>query len=137
MPTTPWKKCADTEPNNPYVVFLTYLPLKRYRMIPRFLFYTVRILVQLTKSRGLVGYSLRANLFKNSFWTLSVWQDQSALRDFAFKGFHREVMKLLRNDMGSTKFIKWTLEGTAVPPSWEDAMRRFLISIEPAPPSTP
>ncbi len=125
MPTTPWKKCADLDPNRTYVAFLTYLPLKQFRMIPRFLFYTVRVLVQLSKSDGLGGYSLRANLFKNSFWTLSVWEDESALRGFAFTGFHKGIMKLLRNDMGSTRFIKWAVQGTDVPLSWEDAMRRF------------
>ncbi|MGA8833407.1 MAG: DUF3291 domain-containing protein [Desulfomonilaceae bacterium] len=125
MPTTPWKRCAGPDPIHTYVAFLTYLPLKRYRMIPRFLFYTVRVLVQLSKSNGLVGYSLRANLFKNNFWTLSVWEDESALRNFAFKGFHKGIMKLLRNDMGPTRFIKWAVKGTEVPPSWEDAMQRF------------
>ncbi len=125
MPTTPWKRCADPDRNRSYVAFLTYLPLKRYWTTPRFLFYTVRILVQLSKSHGLVGYSLRAYLFKKSFWTLSVWEDESALRDFAFKGFHKGVMKLLRNDMGSTRFIRWAVKGTEIPPSWEDAMRLF------------
>ncbi len=125
MPTTPWKKCAAPDPNRSYVALLTYLPLKRYPMIPRFLFYTARVLVQLSKSNGLVGYSLRANLFKNNFWTLSLWEDESALRNFAFKGFHKGVMKLLRNDMGPTRFIKWAVKATDVPPSWEDAMRRF------------
>ena len=125
MPTSPWKKCANPDPNLTYVAFLTYLPLKRYWMIPRFLFYTARILAQLSKSNGLVGYSLRAYLFENNFWTLSVWEDESALRNFAFKGSHKGVMKSLRNNMGSTQFIKWAVNGTDVPLSWEDAMRRF------------
>ncbi|MFA6221732.1 MAG: DUF3291 domain-containing protein [Desulfomonilaceae bacterium] len=125
MPTTPWKKCVDSDPSRTYVVFLTYLPLKRYRTTPRFLFYTAKILVQLSQSNGLVGYSLRAHLFKNSFWTLSAWENESALRDFAFKGFHKGVMKLLRTDMGSTRFVRWTVNGTEIPLSWEDAMRRF------------
>ncbi|MGA8833287.1 MAG: hypothetical protein ACLQT6_00765 [Desulfomonilaceae bacterium] len=50
---------------------------------------------------------------------------KAMVRRFAFKGFHKGVMKLLRNDMGSTRFIKWAVNGTEVPPSWEDAMRRF------------
>jgi hypothetical protein len=125
MPTTPWKKYTAPDPNRTYVAFLTYLPLKRYRTTPRFLFYTAKILVQLSQSNGLVGYSLRAYLFDNSFWTLSAWKDESALRDFAFKGIHKSGMKLLRNDMGSTRFMKWAVKGTETPLSWEDAARRF------------
>jgi hypothetical protein len=125
MPTTPWKKHIVPDPNRTYVAFLTYLPLKRYRTTLRFLFYTTKIVVQLNQSDGLVGYSLRAYLFKNSFLTLSAWKDESALRDFAFKGFHKNVMKLLRNDMGSTRFMKWAVRGTDIPLSWEDAARRF------------
>ncbi|MGC8603228.1 MAG: DUF3291 domain-containing protein [Desulfomonilaceae bacterium] len=73
----------------------------------------------------MIGYSLRADLIKNNFWTLSVWENEAALRGFAFAGFHKGVMKLLRKHMGPTRFIKWAVTGADALPSWDDAMRQF------------
>ncbi len=124
MPTIPWKTFKKSEPKHHYCALLTYLPLKRYRTIPRFLVYTKKIQDQLSESHGLMGYSLRAHFLKKDFWTLSVWQDLEALHAFAFSGFHRTVMKSLRHEMGPTQFIRWELSGSVVPPSWEEALQR-------------
>ena len=37
---------------------------------------------QLAGAEGLVGYSLRAKPLSRSYWTLSVWNDQTALEQF-------------------------------------------------------
>lgn len=124
MSTIPWKTLAKSEPSRHYCTLLTYLPLKRYRTIPRFLIYTKRIQDQLSESRGLIGYSLRAHFLKKDFWTLSVWQDPEALHAFKVSGFHRTVMKALRHEMGPTQLIRWELSGSMVPPSWEGALQR-------------
>ena len=99
--------------------------MKRYRTIPRFGGYSRRIQTQLSKARGLIGYSLRANLLKRDFWTLSVWEGKAALMEFVHKGFHSGVMVVLRPDIGATDFIRWQLKGSQVPPAWEEALRRW------------
>ena len=56
-------------------VVLLYLPLKRLRAMPRFLWYALLIMGQLRRSEGLIGYSLGARLSSLEFWSLSLWKD--------------------------------------------------------------
>ena len=96
MPATLWKAFGTPDPNSDYLALLSYLPLKRYRTIPRFVGYSRHIQTQLGEARGLNGYSLRTNLLKCDFWTLSVWEREAALMEFIHKGFHSGVMVVLR-----------------------------------------
>ena len=125
MAATRWKLLADAEPEREYLALLSYLPVKRYRTIPRFLEYTGRIRAQLDESRGVVGYSVRAQILKRDFWTLSVWENESRLMEFVQHGFHSGVMIVLRQDMGATNFVRWKVRGADIPPSWGDALRRW------------
>jgi len=73
---------------------------------------------------GLVGYSLIAHIVAKRFWTLSVRQDEVALMDFVRKHPHNEAMIALRGFMGGSGFVRCTVLGSAVPPSWTEAMER-------------
>jgi heme-degrading monooxygenase HmoA len=86
--------------------------------------YVRRIRRQLAETPGLIGYSMRANLFRHRFWTLSVWEDEMALMAFVEKDPHRTTMGALQPHMDATGFIRWKIAGPDVPPSWDDAMRR-------------
>jgi hypothetical protein len=122
----PWKALAPVDRDREYLALLSYLPLRRYSKIPRFLQLTLQILRQLRGSPGAIGYSLRAKLLSRRFWTLSVWESERALMDFVAKVPHLEVMKTLAPHMGATKFTRWKVPGSALPPDWEDATRREL-----------
>ena len=106
------------------MALLSYLPLKRGFRIPWFLLHTVRITGQLRRSRGLLGYSLHASLMAKHFWTLSVWEDEAALRGFVQAEPHARTMAALAPHMGETRFARWTLKGSELPLSWEDALKR-------------
>jgi len=124
MPTQPWKSFKPAEPEQRYVCLLSYLPLAKGRHVPRLLLYAMRIMAQLRRSRGLLGYSLRAQLMANEFWTLSAWEDEASLRDFVRAQPHGRAMTAMVPYMGKTRFTRWTITGSEVPPSWEDALRR-------------
>lgn len=124
MPATRWIARRRPKPAREYIVLLTYLPLKRYRMLFRFTAYLARIRRQLKGAHGLIGYSLRAQPWRLRFWTLSVWRSESALRKFAHQGAHMGAMVLLRSEMGETRFTRWSITGRDVPPDWKDALAR-------------
>jgi quinol monooxygenase YgiN len=125
MPTMPWRSFDRAEPERSYGVLLSYLPLNSGGPIPGFLLDTARIMAQLRKSRGLLGYSLRAQLMAKRFWTLSAWQDEAALHDFVHAQPHVRTMAALTPHMGAIRFVRWTLKGSQLPPRWEDALRRW------------
>jgi hypothetical protein len=124
MPTLPWRSFGRAEPERQYVALLSYLPLKRGTRIPWFLIHTVRIMGQLRGSRGLLGYSLRASLMAKRFWTLSVWEDEAALRGFVHAEPHARTMAALTPHMGEIRFTRWTIKGSELPVTWEDALKR-------------
>jgi hypothetical protein len=122
---TKWKSSAPASADSEYLLLLSYLPLKRFRAIPRFLKYTFQIERQLRQSDGLIGYSLQAELLSKNFWTLSAWQDEKALMTFVRRVPHGEIMQQLAPDMGRTGFTRWTERGSRIPPSWSDAKARM------------
>jgi hypothetical protein len=124
MPTLPWRSFGRAEPERQYVALLSYLPLKRGTRIPWFLLHTVRIMGELRRSRGLLGYSLRARLMAKRFWTLSVWEDEAALNGFVHAEPHARTMAALAPHMGEIGFTRWTLKGSELPVTWEDALKR-------------
>ena len=124
MAEFPWQSHSPAAPERDYVALLSYLPLKTGWSIPRLLLYNARIRRQLRTSAGRVGYSLRARLAAKWFWTLSVWEDETALQAFVAALPHAAVMKALAPHMGATHFTRWTVKGSDLPLQWDDALKR-------------
>lgn len=123
-----WKSLAPADSEREYFALLSYLPLKRYRAVPKFLRYTLQIEGQLRSSRGLLGYSLQAQLMSRRFWTLSVWEDEGAMMEFVYKLPHSEVMTKLAPEMEQAKFTRWQIQGDDLPPDWNEAKKRMAGS---------
>lgn len=121
----PWKTAVQTSPEQEYLALLSFLPLKQSRRIPLALLYTWRIVQQLKSARGLIGYTLRAQLLAKSFWTLSVWESEALMRAFGQAQPHREIIAALAPYMGQTSFNQWTVKGAELPLRWDDALRRI------------
>jgi len=122
----PWKSFAAPRADKEYVALLSFLPLKRYRTIPKFAGLTMETMRQLAKSRGLIGYSLGAEPMLKRFWTLSVWEDRQALRDFVEQIPHSRIMQDLAPHMDKTAFAEWTVRAADIPIPWAVARRRLL-----------
>jgi len=121
----PWKTLAAPDSNREYLALLSFLPLKHYRMIPKFLRLTFETQRQLRESKGLIGYSLHARPLRRRFWTLSVWEDQQSLMNFVRQAPHGRIMQVLAPHMGKTQFVQWSLTVKEIPPSWNQAKTRM------------
>ncbi len=126
MPALPWRSKAPALPGQEYLAMATFLPLQSYRTIPRFLRLTSSVARQLERTSGLVGYSLLAQPTRKRFWTLSAWTDRRALNAFVREMPHLGVMGDLRPHMGPTRFTAWTVLGSALPISWNEATERLM-----------
>ncbi len=121
----PWKTLTPPDSNTEYVALLSFLPLKDYRTIPKFLWLTFQTQRQLHNSKGLIGYSLHAQPLHRRFWTLSVWADQQSLMNFVHEIPHGKIMQALQPHMDKTQFVQWKLTGAEVPPDWNEAKARM------------
>lgn len=125
MPPLPWKVLAQLQPGAQYVALLSFLPLKSFRMIPRFMWFTFQTQRQLHHSPGLVGYSLLAEPLHCRFWTLSAWQDSKSLMDFVNQIPHSKIMQSLAPHMGKTRFVRWPVTSADIPLNWKAARSRL------------
>jgi heme-degrading monooxygenase HmoA len=128
MPPIPWRSRSEAASDQRCLVMASRLPLRSYWMIPRFLRLTLSVARQLERSDGLVGYSLLAQPMKKTFWTLSAWRSQQELDAFVKTMPHLGVMRTLRPHMGATRFTFWTVTGSALPISWDEAVGRLAQS---------
>ena len=125
MPDLPWTARAPVEAGVSYVVMASHLPLVKLSGTVRFFRAVFAIRKQLAGTGGLVGYTLRAKPLARDYWTLSVWQDQSSLQQFAGSPPHVQLMASLQPLMGTTKFVQWERSGTDGRPTWTDAMEHL------------
>jgi len=124
----PWTNRAEMEPGLEYLVMASHLPLKRITGTVTFFRAVSAIRKQLAGADGLVGYTLRAKPLSRDYWTLSVWQDETALRTFMRTPPHAGLMNSLRPLMGSTKFMTWTIRAADGRPSLTSALQRLASS---------
>ena len=121
----PWTTRAEMTPGPDYLVMASHLPLKRITSTVRFFRGVSAIRKQLATADGLIGYTLRAKPLTRDYWTLSVWQDETALRAFMRTPPHLGLMTSLRPLMGPTKFTTWKISAADGRPSLAAALDRL------------
>jgi hypothetical protein len=126
MPTIPWTAPKSPSPaEGPVTVMASRLELRRLRDVLPFLAAALRIRRQMLGSPGAMGLSLIARPLRRTFWTLSAWQDQAALRGATGGEPHRQLMRRFRPRMAGSSFVTWTVPATDLPVPWDVAMRRL------------
>ena len=127
MPASPWKQLGELHPNREYLALATNLPLLRMRATPKMIRLASAVRRQLKATPGLLGYSMDAKVFARQYFTLSAWESEEALQAFVAHSPHVETMTKLAPEMGETKFVRWTIQGSDLHPTWADA-RRHLVA---------
>lgn len=103
---------------------LTYLPLKHWWDTPRFVIYIIQIYLQLRKTTGLIGFSMRAKPLSKNYWTLSLWESERVMGAYIHTPPHLNVMQSMHRKMGQTAFVSWKVESNVQTLSWSDALER-------------
>ena len=80
---------------------------------------------QLAAADGLIGHTLQARPLARNYWTLSVWNDNTALREFMRTPPHVQVMTSLKPYMGPTKFVTRTISAADGRPSMAGALEHL------------
>src|SRR6185312_6508513 len=105
------------------LVSITRLRVRSWRYLPGFLWRTLLSARQARAAAGNLGVSLVRDAHL-TFWTRTVWTDQSAMRAFMMAGVHRKTMPRLLEWCDEASLVNW-VQDTAEPPSWSEAHRRL------------
>ncbi|MWA01721.1 DUF3291 domain-containing protein [Actinomadura sp. LD22] len=125
MPTLPWIPVRAAGADAEVTVMASRLEVRSLRHVPGFLLASMSLLRQARRADGAHGVALRAQLLKRTFWTLSAWRDQKAIRAYAAAEPHRSTMRAKRAVMRDSTFVFWQAKATDLPITWEEARRRI------------
>ncbi|WP_433249122.1 DUF3291 domain-containing protein [Actinomadura nitritigenes] len=131
MPTLPWIPVRTPGSGTEVTVMASRLEVRSLRHVPGFLLASLSLLRQARRSDGAHGVALKAQLLGRTFWTLSAWRDEKAIRAYAAAEPHRSTMRAKRAVMRDSTFVFWQAEGADLPVTWEEARRRIAESRSP------
>lgn len=105
------------------IVSVTRLRLRSIRFLPLFFFHAQRVIAQIRKSEGHLGGAVKSddNL---TYWTITVWRDDIAMRAFAASGAHRSAMPHLHDWCSEAGVVHWVQDDASLP-DWPEAVRRL------------
>lgn len=96
------------------LVSVTRLRLRKLRFLPGFAWFAVRSSLQAKRAEG----NLQTFTIKDrglTFWTITVWKDQTAMRAFRNSGSHRAAMLKLFEWCDEATYVHWEQEGDGAP----------------------
>jgi hypothetical protein len=110
-------------------VLATKLRLRSHRDVSRFVRWSLRIRHQLSRTPGLVGYSIALQLLDRTLWTVSAWTDRRELARFDRSGPHRAAKDLLRGVLRPSVLVLWTCPAAQLPVGWPEVRRRIAEAV--------
>ncbi len=112
------------------LVSVTRLRMRSKWYLAPFLWEIMRITRQAQRTSGFLGGRLLVEA-KKVFWTLTAWEDGSAMNVFRTQGAHGGVMPKLLDWCDEAAVVHWTqLTGTL--PSWQEAHYRMMKEGRPS-----
>jgi Domain of unknown function (DUF3291) len=106
------------------LISATRLRVRSLFYLPQFSWATLLSARQLTHAAGFLGGRLLIDRYRN-FWTLTAWEDETAMRRFRNDGVHRKVMPKLLQWCDEATLVHWHQE-TPTLPDWQEAHQRMI-----------
>ena len=106
------------------IASVTRLRVQSFAYLPAFLWMTFRSQRQVCRAAGFAGGRLLIDS-NRTFWTLTVWEDEHAMRQFRGSGAHAQVMPRLVQWCDEAAYTHWTVAESVVP-EWGDAYQHLV-----------
>jgi hypothetical protein len=103
---------------------VTRLRVRSTWVLPAFLWRTFQSQRQVERSPGFFGGRLLIDS-RRTYWTLTVWQDEKAMKNFRGSGVHGQVMKQLPEWCDEAAYTHWIQEGDTIP-TWPESYERLV-----------
>ena len=107
-------------------VSVTRLRIRSFIYLPSFLLQTRLSQAQVKRAAGFVGGRLLVDKHW-TYWTLTVWETEKAMKAFRGSGAHAKVMPRLANWCDEAAYAHWETTDETVP-TWPEAYQYLLTS---------
>ncbi|HEY9902759.1 MAG TPA: DUF3291 domain-containing protein [Candidatus Sericytochromatia bacterium] len=105
-------------------VSVTRLRLRSPLYIPSFLWNNLLATWQIINTPGFLGGKLLTDA-KATFWTMTAWEEQAAMKIFRNSGAHRSVMPSIQHWCDEASVVHWQQEDDNLP-TWEEVHHRMV-----------
>lgn len=105
-------------------ISLTRLRVRSFRYLLQFVWQALKSGRQAELASGFLGGRLLREA-KNTFWTITAWEDETAMRAYRNAGAHRGVMPKLLDWCDEASIAHWHQEGADLP-DWHQAHQRIV-----------
>jgi hypothetical protein len=106
------------------VASVTRLRVRLLRYLPAFLWKTFLAQRQVMRAPGFLGGKLLVDAHR-TFWTLTVWEGEKAMKAFRGTGAHGQVMSRLPDWCDEASYARWVVADLSVP-TWPEAYERLV-----------
>jgi len=107
-----------------FVAIATYVPIARWRDVPKAARLSGRVEAQIKKAPGAISYSLAVNPLRRQFWTCSVWADRAFAEAFTSAEPHATAVARFAEWAGEgAAFVEW--QATSPRLEWSEAFERL------------
>jgi hypothetical protein len=111
-------------------ISLTRLRVRSWWYLPQFVWQALKTGRQAERSNGFVGGKLLREA-KNTFWTVTAWEDEAAMRAYRNAGAHRVVMPRLLEWCDEASVAHWNQDAQDIP-NWQELHRRMVDTGRPS-----
>ena len=111
-------------------ISLTRLRVRSWWYLPQFIWHALKTGRQAEQSSGFVGGRLLREV-RNTFWTVTAWEDEAAMRAYRNAGAHRVVMPRLLDWCDEAAVAHWNQDGTEIP-GWQELHRHMVETGRPS-----
>ncbi len=112
------------------LVSVTRLRVRSTWYLVPFMWEAMKIMRQAQRTSGFLGGRLLVEA-KKVFWTLTAWEDSSAMNVFRTQGAHGGVMPKLLEWCDEASVVHWSQMTDALP-SWQEAHYRMMKEGRPS-----
>lgn len=106
------------------LVSVTRLRVRRLWHLPAFLWQTFRANRQVAAASGFHGGRLLIDK-RLTFWTLTTWEDERAMKSFRGSGAHAQVMPRLFHWCDEAAYVHWTATENNIT-EWPEAFEHLV-----------
>lgn len=103
---------------------VTRLRIRALRYAPAFLWMTFLAQRQVCRARGFLGGRLLVDA-QHTFWTLTVWESEQAMKTFRGAGSHAKVIPRLAAWCDEAAYAHWSPENEGIP-DWPEAYEHLV-----------
>lgn len=84
-----------------------------------------RVLDSLPSQPGLLGYSVRRQLFGDEVWTATIWLDEESMLRFVQSPAHVQAVRESRNAVRNIQYKRLLIKRSDLPFSWDVLLKSF------------